>query len=98
MTDEDWMQYAIKLAAKAEDEGEVPVGAVLVKDGILLSSSTGTIDANEGEYRLEVASLIGDKEAGLIRFSFPGEEQATRRFTPATLAGTSDMTADVRQG
>ena len=37
MTDEDWMQYAIKLAAKAEEQGEVPVGAVLVKDGVMLS-------------------------------------------------------------
>ncbi len=33
MTDEDWMLHAIKLAAKAELQGEVPVGALLVKDG-----------------------------------------------------------------
>lgn len=31
-----WMQYAIALAAKAEAAGEVPVGAVLVKDGQVL--------------------------------------------------------------
>lgn len=37
MTDEDWMQHAIQLAAKAERQGEVPVGAVLVKDGQLLA-------------------------------------------------------------
>ena len=37
MTDEDWMQHAIKLAAKAEEQGEVPVGAVLVKDGVMLA-------------------------------------------------------------
>ncbi|MDP2716375.1 tRNA adenosine(34) deaminase TadA [Rheinheimera sp.] len=36
MTDEDWMQHAIALAAKAELQGEVPVGAVLVKDKVLL--------------------------------------------------------------
>ncbi len=36
MTDEDWMQHAVKLAAKAELQGEVPVGAVLVKDGVVL--------------------------------------------------------------
>jgi len=29
-TDEDWMRYAISLAAKAEAIGEIPVGAVLV--------------------------------------------------------------------
>lgn len=31
-TDEDWMQYALQLAGRAELAGEVPVGAVLVKD------------------------------------------------------------------
>lgn len=31
-TDEHWMQYALSLADKAEAMGEVPVGAVLVKD------------------------------------------------------------------
>lgn len=36
MTDEDWMQYAITLASKAEHLGEVPVGAVLIKDGKIL--------------------------------------------------------------
>ena len=29
--DEFWMRHAIKLAAKAEQQGEIPVGAVLVK-------------------------------------------------------------------
>lgn len=31
--DECWMRHALSLAARAEDEGEVPVGAVLVLDG-----------------------------------------------------------------
>lgn len=30
MTDEEWMRHAIRLAQKAEQQGEVPVGAVLV--------------------------------------------------------------------
>lgn len=37
MTDEDWMRHAIMLAAKAEQQGEVPVGAVVVKDNVLLA-------------------------------------------------------------
>lgn len=37
MTDENWMQYAITLADKAEQAGEVPVGAVVVKDGQLVA-------------------------------------------------------------
>ncbi|WP_274384002.1 tRNA adenosine(34) deaminase TadA [Rahnella perminowiae] len=30
--DEHWMRYAMTLALKAQDEGEVPVGAVLILD------------------------------------------------------------------
>ena len=32
LTDEQWMRHAIRLAQRAEDQGEVPVGAILVKD------------------------------------------------------------------
>ncbi len=32
MDDTQWMRYAIRLAQLAEDQGEVPVGALLVKD------------------------------------------------------------------
>lgn len=32
LTDESWMRYAIRLAQRAQDLGEVPVGAVLVKN------------------------------------------------------------------
>ena len=34
--DEKWMNLAIEQAIKAQDEDEVPVGAVLVKDGLLI--------------------------------------------------------------
>ncbi len=37
MTDREWMQRALQEAQLAADEGEVPVGAVIVKDGELLS-------------------------------------------------------------
>lgn len=37
ITDEDWMRHALQLAAKAEAAGEVPVGAVLVKDQQLIA-------------------------------------------------------------
>ena len=33
-SDEKWMRYALVMASKAADEGEVPVGAVLVRDGV----------------------------------------------------------------
>ncbi len=31
--DEQWMRHAMQLAAQAEQQGEVPVGAVLVREG-----------------------------------------------------------------
>jgi tRNA(adenine34) deaminase len=34
--DESWMRAALALAARAEAEGEVPVGAVVVRDGTLI--------------------------------------------------------------
>jgi len=37
--DEKWMKIAIKEAFKAKAEGEVPVGAVLVKDGQLIAQA-----------------------------------------------------------
>lgn len=33
MTDKDFMRYALSLAEKASDSGEVPVGAVIVRNG-----------------------------------------------------------------
>ncbi len=38
MTDNEWMRHALSLAAEAAAEGEVPVGAVIVKDGELISA------------------------------------------------------------
>ncbi len=35
--DRRWMQQALELARRAESEGEVPVGAVIVRDGELLA-------------------------------------------------------------
>lgn len=35
-TDLRWMQYALTLAQRAEAAGEVPVGAVLLKDGVVI--------------------------------------------------------------
>ena len=36
-SDQHWMQTAIKLAQKAEELGEVPVGAIIIKDNDLIS-------------------------------------------------------------
>lgn len=36
MSDEYYMRQALELAKQAADEGEVPVGAVVVKDGVIV--------------------------------------------------------------
>jgi tRNA(adenine34) deaminase len=37
--DEKWMAMALKAAKAAADQGEIPVGAVLVKDGTLIAAA-----------------------------------------------------------
>lgn len=36
MTDQEYMQIALELAAEAAEAGEVPVGAIVVKDGAIV--------------------------------------------------------------
>ncbi|AWH90110.1 tRNA adenosine(34) deaminase TadA [Limnobaculum parvum] len=36
-SDEDWMRYALELAERADSEGEIPVGAVLVQDNRVIA-------------------------------------------------------------
>ena len=37
--DEKWMSLALEQAKKAEEYGDVPVGAILVKDGLLVAKA-----------------------------------------------------------
>ena len=58
MNDEYWMQQAIKLAHKAEAAGEVPVGAVIVKDGELVAGGWNQpIGANDPTAHAEIMAL-----------------------------------------
>jgi len=36
LNDEDWMRHALALAERAAAQGEVPVGAVLIRDGAIV--------------------------------------------------------------
>lgn len=40
---QDWMRRALALADRAESEGEVPIGAVLVRDGALLGEGWNAV-------------------------------------------------------
>ncbi|MFC1689928.1 tRNA adenosine(34) deaminase TadA [Pseudomonadota bacterium] len=57
-TDRLWMERAISLADAAEREGEVPVGALVVKDGVLLGDGWNkTISLNDPSAHAEILAL-----------------------------------------
>jgi len=56
--DEKWMALAIKQAIKADTEGEVPVGAVIVKDGQLIAQAHNQpISTNDATAHAEIRLL-----------------------------------------
>jgi|TARA_B100000959_G_scaffold88271_1_gene93591 tRNA(adenine34) deaminase len=62
--DEKWMDLAIKQAIKAEKEGEVPIGAVLVKDELLIAKAHNQpITKNDATAHAEIQLL---RNAGKI--------------------------------
>ena len=61
--DEKWMNLAIEQAIKAVDEDEVPVGAVLVKDGLLIAKAHNQpISTNDATAHAEIQVL---RKAGI---------------------------------
>lgn len=61
--DEKWMRYALELAKRAEQAGEVPVGAVLVKDEQLIAEGYNQpISSNDPTAHAEIVAL---RKAGL---------------------------------
>lgn len=62
--DKQFMQRAIELAKNAEDEGEVPVGAVLVKDGAIISEGWNrSIICHDATAHAEIQTLRKAGEA-----------------------------------
>ena len=56
--DEKWMQIAIQEAIKAEKDGEVPVGAVLIKDGLIIARAHNQpISTNDPTAHAEIQLL-----------------------------------------
>ncbi|MCX7095432.1 MAG: tRNA adenosine(34) deaminase TadA [Methylobacter sp.] len=59
-TDEAWMRYAIRLAQRAERQGEVPVGAVVVKDERCIAEGWNIpISSHDPTAHAEVVALRG---------------------------------------
>ena len=67
--DEAWMRHAIRLAQRAENAGEVPVGAVLVKDNQCIAEGWNTPIANhDPSAHAEIMALReGGKRIGNYR-------------------------------
>lgn len=71
MNDEHWMQRAIQLARKAEAVGEVPVGAVLVKDDAFVAEGFNQpIKNNDTTAHAEIIALRNAGQA-LNNYRFP---------------------------
>ncbi len=71
--DEDarWMRHALALAARAAEAGEVPVGAVLVKDGVLLAEGYNRpiIDHDPSGHAEMIALRAAAKSEGNYRLT-----------------------------
>lgn len=69
--DTDWMQYALKLAERAQQEGEVPVGAVLVlNDEIIGAGWNRPIAAHDPTAHAEIMALrAGAEKLGNYRLN-----------------------------
>ena len=66
--DEKWMQIAIQEAIKAEKEGEVPVGAVLVKDDLVIAKAHNQpISTNDATAHAEIQLI---RAAGKIQGNY----------------------------
>lgn len=58
MTDEDWMWHALRLAQRAEQQGEVPVGALLVYDNHCIAEGWNQpIQSNDPTAHAEMVAL-----------------------------------------
>lgn len=74
MNDEHWMQRALELAQQAEAAGEVPVGAVIVKDGELIAEGWNRpICSHDPSAHAEIVALRAAGEK-LSNYRMPGIE------------------------
>jgi len=64
MTDEEWMRHAIRLAQRAEQQGEVPIGALLVyQDRCIAEGWNQPIQSNDPTAHAEIIAL---RKAGQV--------------------------------
>ena len=81
--DEKWMNIALEQARKAKEEGEVPVGAILVKDSLIIARAHNQpISTNDATAHAEIQ---------LIRSA--GEKLKNYRLTGTSLYVTLEPCA-----
>ena len=81
--DQKWMNLALKQARIAEEIGEVPVGAILIKDGLIIARAHNqSISTNDATAHAEIQ---------LIRAA--GEELKNYRLTGTSLYVTLEPCA-----
>jgi tRNA(adenine34) deaminase len=62
--DEKWMREAIKEAVKAQNHGEVPVGAVVIKDEVMIGKGHNqSISLNDATAHAEIQAI---RSAGIM--------------------------------
>lgn len=72
MNDENWMQLALSLAKKAEQQDEVPIGAILVMDGECIAEGCNQpISTNDTTAHAEIMALRAASER-LQNYRLPG--------------------------
>lgn len=72
LSDKNWMRHAVELARRAEAAGEVPVGALLVKDGAVIGEGWNhPIGTHDPSAHAEIMAL---RNAGrrLKNYRLPG--------------------------
>lgn len=93
---EKWMRRALALADRAENEGEVPIGAVVVRDGELLGEGWNqTIAFQDPTAHAEIVA-IRDATRALGNYRLPG---ATVYVTlePCTMCAGTMIHARIEQ-
>lgn len=74
VNDDDWMAEALVLARAAQARGEVPVGAIVVRDGVMIGrGGNAPISASDPTAHAEIAALR-DAARSLGNYRLPGCE------------------------
>jgi tRNA(adenine34) deaminase len=72
MSDEDFMHRALELARRARANDEVPIGAVLVRDGVILTEAANEVEARQDATAHAEMLVIGEAQALLKTWRLNG--------------------------